>query len=84
MAKTGYGYFIACAHGLVLTNDRFTAIQSLHHPLEHPAGGDVFRFDRHQIQLAEPAAHAIEQAIRLTHAGSVDGVADRAGIGEKG
>ena len=48
------------------------------------AGGDVFGLDRDQIPFGEHAAHAVEQAVGLPHAGPVDRIPNRAGIGEEG
>jgi hypothetical protein len=69
---------------LPLARHRFAPIQALHLAVKHATGRDVLRFDRHQVELAQPAAHAVEESIRLAHAGTVDGIADGAGIGKEG
>jgi len=51
--------------------------------MEDPAGGDVFGLDCDQIALGQATAAVVEQAVGLAHTGSIDCIADRAGVGEE-
>jgi len=51
---------------------------------KHPALADVLRLDRGQAVDGDVLIAGGEQAVRLAQAGAVEGVADRAGVGEQG
>ena len=57
---------------------------SLHLALKHTARPNVLSLKRDQILTVQAVTHAIKQTIRLTQSGTIQCIADRAGIGEEG